>query len=139
MTEKELLELIQSYAYNKARLIEIQDELNSVNYKITAMYGNLAPSSGGTFNSKVETIGNKRHELKARGYVYKNKIERIIKYIENSGLTDREKGVIYWLAKNRRLQAYARREHIGKDNIYKIRDRALKKIIIDNKLQNVKK
>ena len=61
--EKEVIRRIQNYSYNKARLDEILEQIESICYKTTPTYGNLAASSGGGFSSKVEDMGNRRHEL----------------------------------------------------------------------------
>ena len=137
MDAKKLLEIIQDYSYCKARLKEVQDMLESVVPKVTATYGNLAPSMGSGFSSKVETQGNRRYELHKQEKKYNDKIALIEKYIEHSGLTEREKQLMWWLARNGKLQPFARREHIGKDNIYKIRDRAVNKILAAHVPQNV--
>lgn len=137
MDEKELISKITGYSYNMARLEEINEQLQSICIKITATYGNLAAASGGGFRSKVEDIGNRRYELKVKRAVYERKVLEVRRLIDDSGLDDREKGLMWWIANNGKLQAYARREHIGKDNVYKIRDRAVKKIIAANITQNV--
>lgn len=137
MDEKEVLSKIKSYSYNMARLEEINEQLQSICIKITATYGNLAPTSGNGFRSKVEETGNRRYELKKKRAGYDRKVMEVRHMIYNSGLDEREKGLMLWIANNGKLQAYARRERIGKDNVYKIRDRAIKKIIAASKTQNV--
>lgn len=138
MDKQAVLDKITEYSYNMARLAELKERLDSINYKTTATYGNLAPSTGSGFNSsKVEDMGNRRHEIELAMQPYKRKIAEVRRMIEKSGLTDVEKGVMWWLSRNGKLQAFARREHIGKDNIYKIRDRAVSKIIAAQKPQNV--
>lgn len=134
--EKELINIIKSYAYNNARLGELNERIGSINIKTTATYGNLAAASGGGFRSKVEDVGNRLYELKKKRYGYAQEVLRVKRMINNSGLDEREKGLMWWIANNGKLQAYARREHIGKDNVYKIRDRAVKKILAANKPQN---
>lgn len=138
MDKQAVLDKITEYTYNMARLAELKDKLDSINYKTTATYGNLAPAMGSGFNnSKVENMGNRRHEIELAMQPYKRKIAEVRRMIEHSGLTDVEKGVMWWLSRNGKLQAYARRENIGKDNIYKIRDRAVNKIIAAYNTQNV--
>ena len=129
MDAKKLVETIQDYSYCKARLKEVQDKIESIAPKVTATYGNLAPSMSNGFSSKVETQGNRLYELHRKEKEYSDKIELITKYIEHSGLSEREKELMWWIGRNGKLQAFARRENIGKDNIYKIRDRAVNKIL----------
>ena len=137
MDAKKLLETIQDYSYCTARLKEVQDMIKSITPKVTATYGNLAPSMGSGFSSKVETQGNKLYDLHRKEREYSAKIDRITEYIEKSGLTEREKELMWWLARNGKLQPFARREHIGKDNVYKIRDRAVNKILAAHVPQKV--
>ena len=138
MDEKAVIGKIQCYTYYKARLAEVEEQLQSICIKLTPTYGNLAPTTGGTFNSKVENIGNRRHDLTQKIRAYKREVLKVQQLIENSGLDEREKGLMWWIANNGRLAAYARRERIGKDNVYKIRDRAVKKIIAAHTPQNVR-
>ena len=138
MDKQAVIDKIQCYTYYKARLEEAKKRLESICIKTTATYGNLAPSSGGAVSKPVENVGNRRHEIKQTIAIYNREVVRIYCMIEKSGLDEREKGVMWWIAKNGRLAAYARRERIGKDNVYKIRDRAVKKIIAAITPQNVR-
>lgn len=133
---KELLEYIQGYSYSKARLEETKKKLESITPKITPTYGMIGGRASG-INRKVENMGNRRVELELKAAEHQNKIDNIYRLIECSGLDQREKPLMWWVARNGKLQAYARRERIGRDNVYKIRDRAVKKMLAYNKTQNV--
>lgn len=137
MSEKEVIQKIQNYSYYKARLKEVQEQLASMAYKVTATYGNLAAATSNSFTSKVETYGNRKYELHKKEAAIKASIAEIERLINCSGLDSKESELMWWLANNGKLQAYARREHIGKFNVYKIRDRALRKIITANEPQSV--
>ena len=137
MDADKVIETLKSYIYNSTRLEELKEQLDEICPKMTPTYGNLAPTCGGNNSSKVERQGNRVIELKARARVYARKVKQVESFIEESGLTDREKELMWWIANNGKLAAYARRERIGKDNIYKIRDRAVSKIIAGHDLQNV--
>jgi DNA-binding CsgD family transcriptional regulator len=134
---EKVIELLKCYTYNKERLAEIQEQLDSICPKLTPTYGNLAPAFSGDNQSKVEKQGNRDIELEQRAKKYGRAVRLVTHMIEDSGLTDREKELMWWIANNGRLAAYARREHIGKDNVYKIRDRAVNKILAAYKTQNV--
>lgn len=136
MDAKELMDILRNCTYYQARLNEVQERIDSICYKVTATYGNLAATSGGGFSSKVEDMGNRRHDLDQQKRYYIKKLMQIRKYIECSGLDEREKALMWWIANNGRLAAYARREHIGKDNVYKIRDKAVSKILAAHAPQN---
>jgi len=124
-----LIEKLQNYNYYIARLEEVQERIESICTKLTATYGNLAGGSSNTFKSKVEDEGNKKHDLKARAESYKKRIAGIEKLIDHSGLTEREKELMWWIAKNGKISVYASINQVGKWNLYKIRDRAVEKII----------
>ena len=49
MTKTDVMQKLQNYTYYKARLAEVKEKLDSMCYKTTATYGNLAPSTGGGF------------------------------------------------------------------------------------------
>lgn len=136
MEKKDVLQIIENYGYYSARLKDIEEQLQSIVEKVTPTYGNDTTVPSG-FNSKVENNALKRYELHRKELTYKKKMAEAKRLIECSGLDEREKGVMWWLARYGKLAAYARREHIGKDNVYKIRDRAIVKIIAANKPQNV--
>lgn len=130
MDKEAVLRKLSSYSYYSARLEEAREQLKSICYKVTATYGNLAGSGGGGFSgSKVEDVGNRRIELEMKMRSYKAHINEVYSMIEESGLDEREKRLMWCIANNEKLQGFARREHIGKDNVYKIRDRAIEKII----------
>ena len=135
--EKAVLQKIQGYFYNKLTLQELQEQKEHVTYKITPTYGNVSGAAGGGFSSKVERMGNKTFEIDQRIKKIRIKMALIETWIDYSDLTAREKRLMYWIANNGKLQVFARKEHIGKDNVYKIRDRALKKIIAHHITHNV--
>lgn len=137
MDAEKVIDILKSYTYNLTRLTEVQEQLDSICPKITPTYGNLAPAFGGNNDSKVEKLGNRYIEIERKAKMYGRRVRLVKHMIEESGLTDREKGLMWWIANNGRLAAYARREHIGKDNVYKIRDRAVNKIIAAYETQNV--
>ncbi len=137
MDAEKVIQLLKNYIYNSTRLEEIQEQLDSICPKITPTYGNLAPAFGGNNDSKIEKLGNRYLELEQKAKYYSHKVRVVKNMIEKSGLTEREKGLMWWIANNGRLAAYARRERIGKDNVYKIRDRAVNKIIAAYETRNV--
>ena len=84
--------------------------------------------------SKVEKKGIQFYELNRKLAKTRREIALIRNYINNSGLSDQEKRVIWVVAKNESLLQYARENGIQPSNIYKIRDRALKKMSETKKL-----
>lgn len=137
MTKQDVMQVIESYNYNIARLLEIEKRIESITPKVTATYGNVAGGRGSGVSNPVESQGVRISDLKRKAHKHKVEVQKVVRMIEHSGLSKREKELMWWLARNGKLQAFARREHIGKDNVYKIRDRAVNKIIAANSPQNV--
>lgn len=126
---------IEKYRYYSVILAELQDMIASTNPKTTATYGQLSGFGGGGISDETAEISIRRNALRVKAAKISRKLANITRLIEHSGLTEREKGVMWCIANSGNLQVHARRERIGKDNVYKIRDRALKKIA--DRLQNV--
>lgn len=127
--EQAVIDKIKSYTYNMTRFLENQEKLKSICCKTTSTYGNVAASSRKSCKSMVEQTGNKLYELHNKEKMYKEKLIEVENMIEKSGLCETEKALMWWIARTGNIQAFARRNHIGKDNVYKIRDRAVKKIL----------
>lgn len=137
MDKKDVIQIIQGYSYYSAMLAEVREQLKGISYKTTPNYGNTAAGTSGGNKSKVEQYSIKSYELHKLEAYHEKKVKEVKRLIEKSGLSEREKDVMWWLAKYGKLAAYARREGIGKDNVYKIRDRAISKIIAACITQNV--
>lgn len=137
MTKQDVMQVIESYNYNLARLREIEGRIESITPKVTATYGNIAGGRGSGVSNPVEKQGVRISDLKRKAHKYRVEVHKVVHMLERSGLSKVEKELMWWIARNGKLQAFARREHIGKDNVYKIRDRAVNKIIAANDSQNV--
>lgn len=138
MDNKErILEKLGNYTYYATRLKETREKIDSLTYKTTPTYGLQPPAMTNAFNSKVENMGNTRYELRKKELMYERKVQEIVDMIEKSGLDKQEKELMWWMAKCGKLQAFRRIHRIGKYNVYKMRDKAIEKIIAAHKLQNV--
>ena len=85
--------------------------------------------------SYVENRGIGIYTLQQKKAVAALEIARITRFIEESELTDQEKAVLWCAAENKALSKYARENNIKSSKVYKIRDRALRKIIKKQKKQ----
>lgn len=137
MTEQEILSKIKSYQYIAATKRELDDQLESVVYKITATYGDAAGGAAGGFSSKVERVAIKREKMLAKIRRKELEIREIKKLIECSGLNEQEQEILWTVARAGNLRRYARDNALCKSYVYKIRDKAVKKIAA--RLQNVGK
>ena len=137
MDKEKILEKLGNYTYYATRLKETREKIESLTYKTTPTYSLQPPAMTNAFNSKVENMGNTRYELRKKELFYERKVQEIVDMIENSGLDEKEKELMWWLAKCGKLQAYRRNHHIGKYTVYKMRDKAVSKILAAHKPQNV--
>ena len=78
--------------------------------------------------SKTENKGIQFYTLKEKVAEMQQEIAQITDFINNSGLTEQEKQIMWLVANNQSLSKYARENEIQPSNVYKIRDRALRKI-----------
>ena len=127
MKEHEVVNTIRRWQFIEATKRELEEQLESIVYKTTATYGDTAGGGGG-FTSKVEDIAIKRQKLIRKIRVIELEQKLIIKMIQCSGLTDIEKSVLWEVAKCGNLRRFAQVNKICKSNVYKIRDRAIKKV-----------
>ena len=125
--EKELLRLLQSHRYNKARLEETTERLLSSSHKITPSYSNTGGGGSGGRYSKVESFAEKTEKLKAAIREYRRDVQAVETALACPELSKRELKVLNWIADGWRLSTLAMAEYVYISQIYKIRDRALKK------------
>ena len=137
MTEQEILSTIKNYQYIDATRRELEEQLETIVYKVTATYGDAAGGTSSGFSSKVERVAINREKLLAKIRRKELELRRIKRLIESSGLDATEQAVLWTVAKCGNLRRYARDNKLCKSYVYKIRDRAVKKIA--SKLQNVAK
>ena len=127
MTENEVVKVIKRWQFIEATKRELEEQLESIAYKTTATYGDTAGGGGG-FTSKVEDIAIKRQKLMQKIRMKEVEKKKIKSLIECSGLSDIEQAVLWEVAKCGNLRRFAQCNKICKSNIYKIRDRAIKKV-----------
>jgi hypothetical protein len=137
MDKDYVLEIIRSYTYNKERVKELREKIESICPKLTATYGNLAGATGSGTSNPTADIAHRLGELKSRRAKYVELAHIAECMIERSGLNDIERGLMWRLAENGYCAAYAREHNINENNIYKIRDRAVRKIIAAHTPRNV--
>lgn len=126
--ERELLQNLKDYMILKTDVESLTEKLRSAEYKTTATYGNTG-GSGGYGGSKVESFSIRVMESRRELIRKRNLIDSIDMAIENAELSKREKELIVLTMGGLSLSSYARQKNIYKSHVYKIRDRALKKMV----------
>lgn len=127
MGKEPLLIRIQSYNTYKLRESEYAAQIQEKGYvdaKNNDGHSNIVNKA----YSKVEKKGIEFYTIRKKLAYTRREIAQITKYIEESGLTEEEKSVLWLVAKRRRLLPYAKEKGITPSYIYKIRDRAIKKV-----------
>ena len=130
MTNKamRLLSQLKDYMVIKNDIDRLASRLNSKEYKMIASY-NLSGGGGGYGGSKVESFSIRRDELIRELEAKIKTIQDIDRAKGSHELTKRERDLIDHLASGQSLSSYARQNGIYKSHIYKIRDRALEKMV----------
>ena len=127
--EKELLELFRSYSYNKKRLAEKQEQLDSMTYKITPPYSSTGGGNGGRPGSKIENYAEKTEKLTQAIRDYSRKTGIVETALKCPGLSRIERRALGWIAAGAHLATLAEAEDIYISRIYKIRDKALRRAL----------
>lgn len=126
--EKDLLEQLKNYQLVKNDIERLTKRLQSAGYSMTAQYG-LAPGGhSGEVSSKVERLAMKLHEIKQELEQKLKLLAVLDDAIRNAGLNKRERDLIECTVSGFSLSAYARQHNIYKSHVFKIRDKALKKM-----------
>lgn len=126
--EGRLLEQLKSYKLIQDDVERLKERLASAGYSITAHYGLTAGGGGGSPTSKVENLTVRLMEAKAELHKKETVIAQIDYAIKTADLTKRERDLIVCTINGDSLSSYARRRNIYKSHVYKIRDRALRKM-----------
>lgn len=134
MTENEIKRKIKSYRFVEATKNELQQQLEELTYKTTNTNNEEVPAMTNAVHSKVEKYVITKVEKEKKKNEKQKELDEIWDMIHRSGLNEDEVNVMWCIAQGESLASYARRSRIYKSNVYKIRNRALRKI--RNKQQN---
>lgn len=127
--ERKLLEDLKNYTFMKREIERLEARLGEMVYNVIANYGFTGGSSGGFSGSKVESLSLRRMEAVRELERKLDLIRRIDYAIQNAGLDSRERDLVLLTIRGETLSSYARKEHIYKSYVYKIRENALKKMV----------
>lgn len=129
MTEQELHSLLRKQPRIRIALAAVKERLACMEYKITPSYESTGGGRSSGVKSKVEDFVTKM----GRDRKTVEQLERQLAIIELAlncpQLTKHEQGVLICVTENRKLAAYAKQEGIYASNVYKLRDKALRKAV----------
>ena len=125
--EQEILEDLRTLRYDKRRLKVLYGRLKEITYKLTPTLS-LSGGGGGRPSNQIESLCVRRDEVKREINEIRTKAAMYEAAILTGGLTDRERDVIDAVITGHILTKYAQDSGIYRSNVYKIRDKALKKI-----------
>ena len=129
MTVKELESTIKSFSYLMATADELKKKIEGMTYKTTSSINPAPSSSTNAFHSKVEDFGNNYIFMKMKYEEKKVELDYISTIINHPSLSDEEKDILHFLATNGSMLSYARKKGIYKSYVYKIKDKALAKLL----------
>ena len=129
LKERILLDKIRDYSLLLDDIRDMKERIKRIEYGITASYGF---SGGGTSygKSKVESLSVRKADMEKEIAIREKDLNDIDKAIEHAGLSPREKDLIVCTKNGYSLSSYARKENIYKSHVYKIRDKAIRKMSI---------
>lgn len=127
MDDKAVLEELRDWRYTVERCKKLEEQVNAeINCKVTANYS-LAPCHGSVPANQVESVALRRIEAKEEYMALRSKIEAYKRAVNQLGGVEKE--VVVHIMSGGNLSNLARAKGIYKTSVYKIQDRAVKKIL----------
>lgn len=121
---------LRDFLWLQNRIKELEFRLSECSYKLTTSYSLTGGSGSGCHASKLEDYALREMELLDELQALKAR-ERIVKNaVQNGGLNSTERKLAECLMDGYTLAAFARRNGFYKSSVYKIRDKALKKVAL---------
>lgn len=134
-TEKNVKSFLMDWKYHISHAKKLDETLESVTFQLTVVYQETKSFTGNA-SSAVERFVLKKQKIENELSRLLDLIQLYITAINHCGLTTSEKDVIKCIMERRKLIAYAEEKGIYWSYVYKIKDRAIRKIatyIINNK------
>lgn len=125
--EKDITYFLIDWKYYLNQLHRLQESLSTCTVKLTTVYEENK-ASGGMVSSSVERCVIKRAKIEEEIKNILDAMELYITAINHAGLTQTEKDIIKCLMNRKKLLKYAKEKNIYHSNVYKIKERAVRKI-----------
>lgn len=130
VTFKQVVENVSNLRYYRGCCASISEMIESLSLNITSTMDDVGIRGKGSVSRKTENEAMKRIELCARQRRYRETIDFYENAIIRTPLSGDERELIDYINENGggKLAQYAREKGYGVSQIYKIRDRAIKRI-----------
>ena len=129
-TEETLLETLKDWEYLKKNLKRLRNSLQEKSYKITTSYSEASSFSSGLSHSKVETYVFSIMGIKDEIKEIETTIKMCTTAYKKANLTYEERLTIDYTRSGRSLLRLSRKLNMAQAKIYRIRDRAVKKMFL---------
>lgn len=126
--EKEVLLFLTEWSYHIQRVRKLEEMFATAKVNMTVEYRESA-SSGRSGSSMVEELVMKKARIEGELQTLVTKMKQYIQAVNKCGLTQVERDIIVKVTKSESLLRYACDHDIYPSYVYKIRNRAVKKIV----------
>ena len=136
-TEEKLLETLKCWQLLIKQLERLMSSIEEQEYRITPILSDTKVFMVGLASSQVENFCFSRMEITDEIDSIKRKMNMCKKAYQTANLTEEEKTVIRYTCSGKSLRELARNKGIAQARIYRIRNRAVKKMFAE--IQNERK
>lgn len=133
-SEAILLDTLKNWNYLKGYIKRLEISLQESDYKITTSYSDTKCFSSGMNVSKVESYCFSQLETKNEIRDIKKRMELCRWAYRTTDMTEEERLTIYYTKTGKSLLQLSKHLNVAQAKIYRIRDRAVKKMFL--KIQN---
>lgn len=130
-TEKELLETLQNWQVHKIKIAQLEADLEEKCYGVTTSYSDACSFSSGTVSSKLENYAFSVIEIKNEIREIKDKMKLCINAFNKAELSKLEKLAVQYTCTGKSLLQLSKDFNLAQARIYRIRDRAVRKMYIE--------
>ena len=127
-TEAMLLDTLKDWRYLQRSIARLRNTLDEKTYKVTTDYSDVKAFSSGLSNSKVENYCLARLETEAKIDDIQQKLDLCRTAYQRAALSQEEKKTILYTVAGKSLVQLARELGMAQARIYRIRDRAVRKM-----------
>lgn len=129
--EKELLETLKDWQFWKKEIARLKVDLKSQEYRITTSFSEAKCFPSGMTVSKVENYALLVTEIKDEIDSIKNRLLQCVRAYDKADLTKLERLTISYTCSRKSLLQLSKDLGMAQARIYRIRDRAVKKMYIE--------
>ena len=129
-TEAMLLETLKDWRFLQRSIVRLRNTLDEKTYKVTTDYSDAKAFSSGLSNSKVENYCLARLETEAKIEDIQRQLDLCRMAYQRAALTEEERKTILYTVAGKSLVPLARELEMAQARIYRVRDRAVRKMFL---------